>query len=264
MVTLERVEVLRMALDRHEDDDKALQLAAQMFQLLEGGTDGPRLADGVNLEDLDIGPGQIQPVEPEQTDTPREPDARGDEAAASAEPATSETDEEPPSPRATSTAPAKLKRAERRKLIGDRVRAGATNAELADEFDVSEWTIHQDIKALGLTGMRRRGGGLNRSAPAPAEPEYDQDADQAAIEAHIQENGVRRFEPGTIDSLIIQAFEAMGCKALRWGHEYSGGADFQVDGKVVKRRDAIRSVNEYRLSIGQEPISLIEEGAGGR
>ena len=547
MVTLERVEVLRMALDRHEDDDKALKLAAQMFQLLEGGTDGPRLADGVNLEGLDIGPGQIQPVEPEQTDTPREPDARGDEAAASAEPATSETDEEPPSPRATpkpGTVKDKLWRAlaelisetglsptravlaeragvrqtsmitplrqlveagfvrrlgsgrgsilgievwpegveprategragkayskpgqgkprrrftdkpkltpervsglgedhdavrEKRTLfpstvvnpaesprllvsgenspkLGDRVTKGpwkgmpiyaltleeratcpeschhwltcygngmprvrrhshgpALERQLRVELEILQmqhpggfvvrlhnlgdfysreyvqlwiswleqypalhvfgytaWPVdtpighlirmfrdvHWDRFAIRTSGQHREPKGATTIDYVPEWPRVDkgvvcpaqtgktdccgtcglcwhpnakdetivfvlhgprfvpkparasvEEQDQAAIEAHIQENGVRRFEPGTIDSLIIQAFEAMGCKVLRWGHGYGGGADFQVDGKVVKRRDAIRSVNEYRLSIGQEPISLLEEGASGR
>ena len=547
MVTLERVEVLRLALDRHKDDEKALQLAAQMFQLLEGGTDGPRLADGVNLEDLDVGPGEIQPVEPEPA--AEETDDDGARSSTSAEhrnltpevggsnppapaktpkPGTvkdklwralaamiSETGLSPTraalaeragvrqnsminpmrqldeaglirregsswrsvlhvevwpdgiEPRATegrgerasskrgegqvrrrftdkpqlapekvsglpadhdavrekrtlfpstvvdpADSPRLLVSGENNPKLGDRVTKGpwkgmpiyqltleerATCPEtchhwltcygngmqrarrhrpspdlpdlLAKEigqlaekhpkgfvvrlhnlgdfynpgyvrlwgnflqafrplhvFGYTAWPVDTPIGdavrklrdeqwdrfAIRTSGPRPEPAGATtidyvpdrpvqpdgivcpaqsgrtdccgtcglcwhpnakdetivfvlhgpRFVPKPARASVEEQ-DQAAIEAHIQENGVRRFEPGTIDGLIIQAFQAMGHQALRYGNRYGRAADFEIDGKVMSRKTAIQRVNEYRLSLGKEPISMIEEGADG-
>lgn len=75
------------------------------------------------------------------------------------------------------------------------------------------------------------------------------------IEEFVQTNGARRFEPGTMDELVCRELEAKGHEIL-WSRTQRHPC--KLDGKSTTQQGLIAKANEYRLSRGVEPLSLLE------
>jgi len=96
----------------------------------------------------------------------------------------------------------------------------------------------------------RGGAGAPAETPTPRQSAL---ADRAEVEKFVRENGARRFEPGTIDSLALAAFEASGMTAAL---KYDKSVRFWlIDGERRTYASGIDTANRLRAKRGLEPLT---------